>query len=58
MKIDNQKLFTEVSKNFPQPNYKFENHLRGILFRARYLIWKYTFDSCLSRFLLSFRIIR
>lgn len=38
-----------ASKNFPQKQYKFENHLRGMLFRARYLTWKYAFHSLLRK---------
>ena len=47
IKIENQKVFLQASKNFPQKEYRFENHLRGMLFRARYLTWKYTFESIL-----------
>lgn len=41
--VQSQQLFTQATKDFPEPAYKFENHLRGILFRARYLTWRYVF---------------
>jgi hypothetical protein len=48
IKVDNQELFSEVSKDFPETPYKFENHLRGLLFRARLYAWKHTFESILG----------
>jgi hypothetical protein len=49
MQVPTQRLFSKAAKDFPETSYNFENNLRGILFRARYLTWKYAFESSLRK---------
>jgi len=48
IQVPTQQLFSLASQEFPHAEYKFENHLRGILFRARYVTWRYFFEGTLS----------
>ena len=49
IKIHTQPLFARAAKDFPESTYQFKNHVRGILFRARYLTWRYFFESAMRK---------